>query len=306
MRNLIAFIIILCVINKTSAQSFSYKKTTEGIEVNENNKPVLFLQTKPKSVSGKYERSGYVHPLYDLKGNVITEDMPDDHPYHRGVFWAWHQVVVDGKNVADGWISENIDFVPGKTQVTKSDKNIIVNFQTTWQVKDSSKGEMNVINELSRINIFKAKENYRIIDFSILLKPLVKNVMLGGSDDKKGYGGFCLRLKEPENLQFISGDKNIEPKEEAVMAGPWMDFKLNGSGVAVIGYADSSTQHPWILRNSKSMQNVPYPGRKPAAVPAEGLKLEYRVVVHDGSLGEKEINELFAMHSKSIPGYPKQ
>ena len=155
MRSLIVIIIILCVINKNSAQSFSYKKTTEGIEINENSRPVLFLQTKPKSINGKYERSGYVHPLYDLKGNVITEDMPEDHPYHRGIFWAWHQVVVDGKNVADGWISENIAFVPGKKQVTKSDKNIIVSFQTTWQVKDSSKGEISVINELSRINIFR-------------------------------------------------------------------------------------------------------------------------------------------------------
>jgi hypothetical protein len=298
MRSLIVIIIILCVINKISAQSFSYKKTTEGIEINENSRPVLFLQTKPKSINGKYERSGYVHPLNDLKGNVITEDMPEDHPYHRGIFWAWHQVVVDGKNVADGWISENIAFVPGKTQVTKSDKNIIVSFQTTWQVKDSSKGEISVINELSRINIFRANEKYRIIDFSILLKPVVKNVMLGGSDDKKGYGGFCLRLKQPENIQFVSGNKNVEPKEEAVMAGQWMDFKLDGGAVAVLGYADSSEQHPWILRNSKSMQNVPYPGRMPAAISAEGLKLDYTIVVHDGSLGEKEINALFTKHSK--------
>ena len=298
MRNLIAIIIIFCVINKISAQSFSYKKTTEGIEINENNKPVLFLQTKPKSVNGKYERSGYVHPLYDLKGNVLTEDMPEDHPYHRGIFWAWHQVLVDGKNVADGWISENIAFVPGKTQITKSDRNIIVSFQTTWQVQDSSKGEMNVINELSRINIFRATEKYRIIDFTILLKPLLKNVMLGGSDDKKGYGGFCLRLKLPETIQFVSGDKIIEPKEEAVMAGPWMDFRLDGAAIAVLGYADSSERQPWILRKSKSMQNVPYPGRTPVAVPDDGLKLDYRIVVHDGSLRRKEINELFTKHSK--------
>src|SRR5688572_6013094 len=128
MRKLIAIVVMLCVINKNSAQGFSYKKSVEGIEISESNKPVLFLQTKPKSVNGKYERSGYVHPLYGLKGNVLTEDMPEDHPYHRGIFWAWHQVVVDGKNVADGWTSENIAFVPGKTQVTKSGKNIIISF----------------------------------------------------------------------------------------------------------------------------------------------------------------------------------
>lgn len=298
MRNLIAITIILCVINKISAQGFSYKKTAEGIEINESSKPVLFLQTKPKSVNGKYERSGYVHPLYDLQGKVLTEDMPEDHPYHRGIFWAWHQVVVNGKNVADGWISENIAFVPGKTQITKSDKNIIVSFQTTWQVKDSSKGIINVINEISRINILKAKEKYRVIDFSIMLKPLVSNIMLGGSDDKKGYGGFCLRLKLPENLQFVSDDNIIEPQEEAVMAGPWMDFRLDGAGVSVFGYRDSSMQYPWILRKSKSMQNVPYPGRKPVAIPPDGLKLNYTVVVHDENFSYKAIDELFKYHSE--------
>ena len=41
-----------------SAQHFSYKKTPEGIEVSEKNKAVLFFQTKPKTVDGKYERAG--------------------------------------------------------------------------------------------------------------------------------------------------------------------------------------------------------------------------------------------------------
>lgn len=295
MRRIIQLILILIIINPSFAQNFSYKKSSEGIGISENNKPVLFFQTKPKSVAGKYERSGYVHPLYDLKGYELTEDMPEDHPYHRGIFWAWHQVVVDGKKAANSWTSENIVYVPGKTQVTKSDKNIILSSQQVWQITDSGKAPVNIINEIVRINVLKAKENYRIIDFSILLKPLVDNIKLGGSDDVKGYGGFCLRLKLPVNTQFISGDTVVEPKETVVMAGPWMDFKLNGIGLTVFGYKDEpSSRHPWILRKSKSMQNVPYPGRIPVAIPVDGLKLEYRVVVHDESCSKDEIEKLYA------------
>jgi len=295
MRVITLFISIFSIINTLSAQNLSYKKSTEGVEISENNKPVLFFQTKPKRVAGKYERSGYVHPLYGLDGTVLTEDMPEDHPYHRGVFWAWHQVIVDGKNVADGWMSEKITFEPGKMQITKSDKNIVLNSQLVWKITDSSKAPLNIINEITRINILRASGHFRIIDFSILLKPLVKNISLGGSDDIKGYGGFCLRLKLPENVQFISGDEIVEPKETSVMAGPWMDFKLNGPGVVVLGYKnDKGEQHPWILRKAKSMQNVPYPGRIPVGIHEEGLKLDYRIIVHDEMLTKDEIEKLYA------------
>jgi hypothetical protein len=294
-RTLILFCTLLMIVNPGSAQNFSYKKSSEGIEISENNKPILFFQTKPKSVYGKYERAGYIHPLYDLHGNVLTEDMPDDHPYHRGIFWAWHQIIVNGKNVADGWMSENISFVPGKMQVTKSAANTIVTSQLTWKITDSGKPALNIINEVSRINIFKAKEHYRIIDFSILLKPLVNDLKLGGSDDAKGYGGFCVRLKLPDDIQFLSADSTVEPAETAVMSGPWVDFKLNGSGITVFGYKNSpGGNHPWILRKKKSMQNVPYPGRTAVSVPPEGLKLEYRIVVHDEDIGPGDLERLYS------------
>lgn len=286
------------IFNPISAQKFSYKKSPEGIEISENNKSVLFFQTKPKTVSGKYERAGYIHPLYDLNGNVLTEDSPEDHPYHRGIFWAWHQIVVDGKNVADGWMSEHISFIPGKMQVTKSPSNTILTAQLTWKVNDSINPARNIVSEISRINIYKAKEHYRIIDFDIYLKPLVNDLKLGGSDDAKGYGGFCLRLKSPENIEFISGDSSVTPQQTAVPAEPWMDFKMKDAGVAVFGYKDVGSQHMWILRNEKSMQNVPYPGRNPVAIPADGLRLKYRIVVHDGELTAADIQKLYMSYQK--------
>jgi hypothetical protein len=299
MRLFILSITFFIITESISAQNFSYKKTPEGIEVSENNRAVLFFQTKPKTVDGKYARAGYVHPLYDLRGNVLTEDMPEDHPYHRGIFWAWHQILVDGKNVADGWTSDNISFVPGKMQVTKSGKNIIISSQLVWTITDSGKTQKNIINEISRINIYKTEEHYRVIDFNILLKPVVNDIKLGGSDDPKGYGGFCVRLKLPDNIQFISGDGAVEPKETAVMAGPWLDFKMDNAGVAVFGYDDGAAQHPWILRKARSMQNVPYPGRTPVAVPAEGLKLNYRIVVHDEQLQAADIQKLYEAYHKN-------
>ena len=77
------------------AQNLKTIRSDEGIEILENGKKVLFYQHRPKSLNGKYERAGYVHPLYSLDENILTEAFPEDHPYHHGIFWAWHQILLN-------------------------------------------------------------------------------------------------------------------------------------------------------------------------------------------------------------------
>ena len=287
---------LLLVFNVAFSQAITYKRTDEGIVMKEKGKAVLFYQVKPKTVDGKYERSGYVHPLYSLNGTVLTEDMPEDHPYHRGIFWAWHQIIVNDKSVADGWTSENISFVPENVRVERSGKSCTIRSKLVWRVKDSANGsDTNVIDESAKITVRPATGNYRVIDFEIVLKPLMDNVKLGGSDDAKGYGGFCMRIKLPDDIRFISGDKDVTPADTALEAGPWMNFKMSDGGIILMGHRDGGerSSFPWILRKSKSMQNVPYPGRTPVKVAGEGLHLHYRVVVHNNHITDDEINTLY-------------
>ena len=82
---------------------FQIRDTDEGVLVQESGKKVLFYQQRPRSIAGEYERSNYIHPLYGLDGEILTEDFPRDHLHHRGVFWAWHHVSVGGKKIGDPW-----------------------------------------------------------------------------------------------------------------------------------------------------------------------------------------------------------
>ena len=123
-RFFIIFFHFIFITTQPYAQHFTSIRSEEGIEILERGKKILFYQVRPKAVDGKYERAGYVHPLYDLKENILTEDMPQDHPYHRGMFWAWHQIILNKKNIADGWTGENISWVPVKVEVFKKKKNI--------------------------------------------------------------------------------------------------------------------------------------------------------------------------------------
>ena len=126
------------------------------------------------------------------------------------------------------------------------------------------------------------------------------SLKIGGSEDEKGYGGFCLRLKLPEDISFVSQNKTIIPRETAVIAGPWMNItgSFEGSsfpkvGVIVFCNRTDSGQQPWILRKVTSMQNVPYPGRVPVALSKDGLKLNYRVIIHNGGLSNDDIEKLY-------------
>ena len=282
-------------------QHFTTIRSGEGIELLENNKKVLFYQVRPKSVGGKYERAGFIHPLYTLIENNLTEDMPEDHPYHRGIFWAWHQILWNNKQIADGWTSENISWEPIKVEVHKNKKNVILRSEMLWKSAFEHNMPTPIVREYTTIKVYKSTSQSRIIDFDIQLFALKDNLRIGGSDDEKGYGGFCLRLKLPEDISFVSRDTEVSPLETAVHAGPWMDFvgSFDGKDFSKIGvtvFSNASNPGPpgqWILRKKGSMQNIVYPGRSPVKLPKTGLRLRYRLVIHDSKIKSSELENLY-------------
>src|SRR5687768_7806400 len=221
------------MIMEAHAQNLKTVKSGEGIEILENGKKVLFYQHRPKSLSGKYDRAGYVHPLYSLNEKILTEAFPEDHPYHHGIFWAWHQILLNDKSIADGWICENISWNPTKLKVKKKKGKVILQSELNWSVKRAQNNPTNIVKEDTRITVYKSTEKYRVIDFDIQLSALADSLKIGGSDDVKGYGGFCLRLKLPPDISFVSNDSAVSPKETAITTGPWMNFTGSFDGPAM-------------------------------------------------------------------------
>lgn len=298
------FVLFCCVIvmdAKLFGQHFTTVKTDEGVEISENGKKVLFYQQRPKSLHGKYERADYVHPLYSLNERVLTEDFPEDHPHHRGVFWAWHQIMLNDKNIADGWTCENIYWSTVNVKVKKRKGAVSLQSEVIWKSVLLSSELTAIVKENTKITVYKLAGQYRAIDFDIQLFALVDNLKIGGSDDNKGYGGFSLRLKLPGNISFVSNNKVITPGETAVTTGPWIDFagSFNNEdspkcGVAIFcNPANPGSQNQWILRKEASMQNIPYPGRTPITLSRKGLRLRYRVIIHSGDMSNDDLEKLY-------------
>ena len=107
---LFALLILLfqsaCNSTTERSPSFSFIETDGKIELLEGSDPVMVYQKALKSPNGKDFFNNYIHPLYSLDGDAITEEFPADHLHHRGIFWAWHHIFVDTFSIGDGWIMD--------------------------------------------------------------------------------------------------------------------------------------------------------------------------------------------------------
>jgi hypothetical protein len=279
------------------------KETPEGIELYEDGNTVFFYQKKPKGVSEKYSYNNYLHPVYNLKGEIMTEEFPPDHLNHRGIFWAWHQLYIDNQNIGDGWMMENISEEVADVKIKINNKNVQLNTRVLWKSSLWQNGKP-FIEEETAIIVQRNEGNTRKIDFEIVLKPLTAGIRIGGSDDEKGYGGFCVRLKMPEDLVFTSEKGPVKPQNLQIISGPWMDFSATfgksgkKSGLMILCHPSvPNYPAPWILRQTGSMQNVVFPGRQLINIDRP-LVLRYRVIIHDGDSQSLNIDKLRSEYSK--------
>ncbi len=278
-------------------------KTNNGVLVTEKGNNVLFYQVAQKSIDGKYERCNYIHPLWGIDGTILTEDFPADHLHQRGIFWAWHQILINGKSVGDGWAI--IDY---KQEVTKTeteslkDGSAVLKTEVNWlsdKWKNAGK-EIPYLKENTTITIHPKRENYRKIDFEIRLLALAGNLKIGGADNVKGYSGFSARIVLPADVKFSGPNGEVIPENTAVESPGFVNISgAYGKGGAPAGLvlADNSENpmypQKWILRKEKSMQNPVFPGREVFPVSTkEPLVLKYSLLVYTGKLTSGEIENI--------------
>ena len=101
-------------------KGFTFRESSQGIELSEDGKAVFFYQKEPRSGDGASYFNNYLHPVYSLNGDTLTEEFPEDHLHHRGIFWAWHQIYVGEQSMGDGWNDVNRERMTGggRGQVT--------------------------------------------------------------------------------------------------------------------------------------------------------------------------------------------
>ncbi|MEN6560242.1 MAG: DUF6807 family protein [Acidobacteriota bacterium] len=258
-------------------------------------------------IDPRYVRSGYIHPLYSLDGQVLTEDFPRDHFHHHGLFWAWPKVEVRGARTSS-WEpaqpSLRQRFVKWVERSVAGDGARLV-VQNTWKLGETE----DVAEETVTIIVHGATRYGRAIDVEIALRPVGGPIVLRGApEDNKGYSGLCFRGRAIEGLDApifkgaaMTTDQGPLAADSTGQPFRWADLSAPGDrGIAIF----VSPRHPgfplpWLVRNSYAgILNPCWPGLTGTSLAADvPVCLRYRVYVHRGDARSGRVAEAYAAYA---------
>ncbi len=247
-------------------------RLADGVQLLQDDQPVLFYRSAPLPGREPW-RVHYVHPLHSVAGAVVTEDAPADHVHHRGIFWAWRRIMLDGAVVADGWVGKGLELALGTPRVRSfPDGSAAIDVGADWIVPVGGVPTP-IIRENSMIRAYPVVDGRRRVEVSVNLKALRPGVALAGTADDKGYGGVSLRFAKTPLVEIQSDGRPIRATVAGMTTGDWVDFSwptLAAPWPARISAACSAGGQPWtrwVLRQEPSMQNCAFPGSSPVEVP---------------------------------------
>ena len=274
---------------------FSFKDIDDkSVGLWDGDKPVLVYNhgviTNPKvpAEDSRRSRACYIHPLYGLDGEVLTDDFPKDHYHHHGIFWSWPHVGIDGKEY-DLWMSNNIQqrfvrWIARQPSAEFSGPDALLAVENGWFV-----GERKVMVEQVWICVHKVAGEGRSIDVNFLFHPVDKAITLRGAEGKS-YGGLNLRYAprpEKETVITVPSGRSEEALLETPL--PWADLgaRFTGgkgpSGAAIFVDPGHPDYPPTWLTRPYGVLCVGWPGVKGKTFsPGTPIELKYRIWVHRG------------------------
>lgn len=281
-----------------------------ALTVSEEGEPVFVYRygtvTPPDGVPAKYARESYIHPLYGLDGEVLTQDFPDDHYHHRGVFWAWpHCFVGDRKlNVweMDGARPVFEDWVLRE----ETDHYARFGVQNNWTYDENNEPS---VRERVFVTVHPRDAEGRSIDFHLQFQNISQKTVTvrGATTDNKGYGGFGVRPDKafvPLHFTAITGTLDEDALE---LQTPWVAVHYGaGKDGAMAGYA--ILQHPanpgyphkgWLVRHYGYLgASWPWNDTHTLA-PGEYFELQYRLQIFSGTAEEAGIAKTAERYKES-------
>ncbi|NTU51258.1 MAG: hypothetical protein HGA94_02320 [Candidatus Aminicenantes bacterium] len=275
-----------------------------GLTVLDAGKKVLsyvYGDTLPLGVDPRYTKSSYIHPLYSLDGQVLTEDFPRDHRHHHGLFWAWPVVEVRGIRTSNWELAEPslrqlfVKWI--EREVTAEGARLVV--ENTWKLG----GTEDVAEETVTILVHGATLYGRAIDIEIILRPVGGPITLRGTPaDNKGYGGLCFRGLAYGHANIFKGaamttDEGPLAEDSVGAAFRWADISTPASGGVAIFVSPDHPGYPlaWLVRNSYAgIINPCWPGLEEAVLaPGVPISLRYRIYVHRGDAVGGRVKEAY-------------
>jgi len=234
-----------------------------------------------------------------VSGQSITTETSEPYPHHHSLFFGcdrvnggnyWQDVNERGQILSQGPVISDT----GNPSVTFSDRCV-------WK----QPGKAPVIEDKRWIAISAPSEQIRIIDFKIMMIPLVDIEIL-----KTNHSLFSARVVPELSVKsggtLINAGGELKEKGTFGKASPWCDYSGTRHGVtegiAILQHPKNRWYpSPWFTRDYGFFSPTPMywlEGGKLHLAMGEPLTLAYRVVVHTGDAKEADIAELFKQYKQ--------
>jgi hypothetical protein len=275
----------------------------KSLELLDAGKPVFVYNhgviTNPKVPvkDARRSRACFVHPVYGLNGEVLTESFAKDHYHHHGLFWSWPHVGIDGKEY-DLWVYGNIQqrFVRWICREAGPVAAVLA-VENGWFV-----GDKKVMIERVWLRAYKPANGERSIDVEFVFIPVDKPITLRGAEGKS-YGGLNLRYA-PRKDTVITVPKGRSKEDLPDTRLAWVDLTAKfpdapGPSGAAIFVAPKHPDFPptWLTRHY-GILCCGYPGVKGKTFPpGEPIRLDYRVWIHQSAAEMADLEHAFAAYA---------
>ena len=241
-------------------------------------------------------RCDYIHPLYGLHGEVLSEDWPKDHPHHRGIYWAWPEVDWQGKRGDLHALQEVFARPTGKIRAVEGPQFAQIEAENQW----CWSGKTPIVREEATLRAWRQTAAGRAIDLEFRFTAIDADVQIARRDGTH-YGGL--------NLRFASlASQKIAPFTDPPGAAArlaWAEREgtsREGRPVALTilqnprnpDYPGDWVQYPdlsWI------QPTFPAPGTRYTIGKGRPLTLRYRLWIHDKPLDLAAIRKLAAEYA---------
>lgn len=283
------------------AAEFKFETLNDkSVQLSEGGKPVFVYNNGmmlKEGVPADRVRSSYLHPIYGLQGEVLTDDFPRDHYHHRGLFWAWPHITVDGKEY-DVWTLKGAgqQFERWITREASAEQAILA-VENSWVITGGRK----IMKEEVKITVHPTRSDSRAIDLDFVWTPLTKLTLAGA--EGKSYGGLTMRYA-PRTNTVITTPVGSQEIDLSITRLPWADYDAQfpdgkeRSGAAIFVAPNHPDFPPTWLTRYYGALCLGWPGVTPETFEAgQAIRCQYRIWLHSGKVTQARLQEAYDQYA---------
>lgn len=266
----------------------------------------------PAGQNPLFARSGFIHPLWSPRGQVLTRIQPDDHYHHYGIWNPWTHVLFEGKEV-DFW---NIGGGQGTVRFAKflsRDAGPVFGGYTTLQEHvafDKDAGTEKVaLNEKQTVRVYRmADSRAYLADITIAMECASESPFKILEYRYAGLGWRASEQWNAENSSVLSSAGKTRVDADGSLARWYMiqgDVDDTHAGVVMMSHPENFN-HPEPLRiwPPETHEGAVFAMFAPTKTtdwlldPGNTYVLKYRMVVFNGEFDGATADQAWASYGE--------